>query len=245
MTKYIEKLRTLATKLQNPLINQQAAEIIKIDQIVGQKAILPNPPAHLGFSKSTLQTLKTGNSAKEIGAVNGLINSFRQYLSINYGIWSLPNLAASQAIKNHYQVKTALEVMAGNAYWSKALSQTGIDCTATDSLEWAKSSQTGSDRFYPVENLSATEAVEKYRQVDLILASWSPNFGDADIQLVQAWRKFAPNAKLLFVGEYAGATNSPNFWQEVPLVSADEMWDINANFISFDFIDEEIFQVKA
>ena len=57
-------------------------------------------------------------------------------------------------------------------------------------------------------DLKADQAIEKYQDVDLILCSWSPNFGNSDIETIAAWRKFNPNSHLLFIGEKDGATNS-------------------------------------
>ncbi|MDO4912265.1 MAG: SAM-dependent methyltransferase [Lactobacillus sp.] len=183
----------------------------------------------------TVSPKKLGYYADPVA--QNLISSFRQYLSLHYGIWSLPDLVKARALKKLFNLKQGLELMAGNAYWSKALSEVGVKMIATDNLRWSISSKTGSQPIFPVESLNALEALEKYQDVDFILVSWSPNFGKSDLELVNAWRKLANRPKLFFIGEKEGATNSPEFWQEVKLER------VPIDFPSFDFIDEEIFQV--
>ncbi len=56
---------------------------------------------------------------------NNLLNNFRSFLSREYGVWSLPNLETARLIKQEYHVKSSLEIMAGNAYWSKAFKSGG------------------------------------------------------------------------------------------------------------------------
>ena len=158
-------------------------------------------------------------------------------------IWSLPNMETAQLFKNELGIETALEVMAGNAYWSKALSEAGIQVWATDSLEWSRSSKTGKKPFYPVENLPADQAVMKYATCDMILCSWAPNFGQADLELIAAKQHYAPAARLFFIGE-KGVTNSPEFWTRKHFAKSSELRKINRSFKSYDFIKEKFIEVS-
>lgn len=79
---------------------------------------------------------------------------------MKYGIWSIANLKTAALIKDKMQIDTALEIMAGNAYWSSTLANVGIQTISTDSLEWAKTSSTGAEPFHPVINLEAAQAIK-------------------------------------------------------------------------------------
>lgn len=246
MSQYIKKMINLDHQLQDTFIHQQVEEIINIIKHIEQHQIIVKAPIKLGIEPDKFEEITAEHDnidyTSKLKVMNKLLNSFRQYLSIRYGIWSLPNLKTAQLIKDKWHVHTALEIMAGNAYWAKALSKTGIDVVASDNLEWAKTSSTGQKQFMPVENLSAVEAIEKYQNIDLILCSWSPNFGDQDIKVIKKWHQICQN-RLIFIGEKNGATNSVAFWQSVKFKKSKELNTINSSFTSFDFIDEKIFEI--
>lgn len=247
MSEYIKKLITLNRQLQIPTLQKQVAEIEQIEQIIQQKGLLEHAPAKLGISADQFWQLSEFLSSKQqnkLKIANKLLNSFRQYLSLSYGIWSIPNKRTAQLIKEKYHAVSALEVMAGNGYWSFALKQVGVHAEATDSLRWAQSSQTGNFRFLPVCQLNAIKAVKQSQQFDLIICSWAPNFGNSDLALVQAWRKYQSNAHLLFIGDKEGTTNSPQFWKKCSFCQSPKLKEINQSFSSFDFINENIFEVR-
>lgn len=247
MTEFIEKIKDLGVGFTDPEIARQVAEVELLDSVVQGQRLLASAPGKLGLSDRKMGELSWEMSDEDysrLKTLNKLFNNVRQYLSLQYGIWSVPNFETANLLKEELGVETALEVMAGNAYWSKALSDAGVQVWATDSLEWAKTSQTGSKPFYRVEDLSADQAVKKYATVDLILCSWAPNFGQADLDLIQARQYYAPRAKLVFIGEKNGATNSAEFWQKTKFVKSDSLKKINRSFKSYDFIKEQIFEVK-
>lgn len=246
MTDYLTKINQLDYQLNNVKVHHQVLEINQIIKAVKQKRVLLHAPAKLGFEPDELEELselKSFSYQKKLVAINHLLNSLRQFLSLKFGIWSLPNLATAQLIKNELKVNFALEIMAGNAYWSKALAQINIKTTATDSLEWAKTSKTGHNRFFPVKNLAADEAIKAYPEANLILCSWAPNFGKADLKVIKTWQKYSA-AHLLFIGERGGVTNSPAFWQNGNFIHNHKITAINHSFHSYDFINERIFEIK-
>lgn len=245
MTNYLQKIKQLDNSLGNKKVHNQVEEIDKLVATVAEKKVLSVAPLRLGFLPDEFEDLLVGmGSAKknELTTLNHLLNSARQFLSLKY--WSVPNLKTANLIKRELHIASALEIMAGNAYWSKALNEVDIDTIATDSLEWAKTSQTGEQMMMPVKNYAAEVAIKKFDQVDLIICSWSPNFGDSDLSAVRAWRDYNPNSKLLFIGEKNGATNSPQFWENEQFVKTEAISKINASFKSFDFIDEQFFEIK-
>lgn len=247
MTKFLEKANKLDQKINCSLIHEQVKEMRKIDHYVSEERPLPVAPKKLGLLPDEFEGLleKIGeNKRKQLTDINNLLNNFRQYLSLKYGIWSIANLETAKLIKDELKVKTALEIMAGNAYWSQALEEAGIKTISTDSLEWAKTSKTGSTPFHQVIDLSADQAIAKYDQVDLVLCSWSPNFGKSDIKTVKSWQNYNKNSHLLFIGERDGATNSPEFWSHHWFKKTSALSIINHSFRSFDFINERIFEIN-
>lgn len=77
----------------------------------------------------------------------------------------------------------------------------------------------------------------------MIICSWAPNFGHADIDLINTWKKLEHKPKLLFVGEEFGVTNSEDFWQTTPFSENSALVAVNASFSSFDFIEERFFEI--
>lgn len=246
MTNFIENLTILNKQLNHPLIDNQVEEIKQIDNKVSKGKPLLKAPAKIGLLPDQFEEVLDqigNNKQKNLTDINNLFNNFRQYLSLKYGIWSLANLQTANLIKERLNVKTGLEIMAGNAYWSEALEKVGVKMVSTDSLEWAKTSKTGARPFHKVYDLSATEAIKKYKYVDLILCSWAPNFGKEDIQTVKSWQRNNKNSHLIFIGEYDGATNSTEFWSHNWFKRSSDLIAINHSFQSFDFIDERIFEI--
>ncbi len=242
MTKFIKKINTINEKIDNRIVQEQVKELNKIVKTVALKQVLAKAPDRLGLYPDEIEEI-VNNNFKDVKTINHLLNSTRQFLSLKFGIWSLPNLTTAKLIRKEFKIKTAVEIMAGNAYWTKALNEAGIQTIATDSLEWAKTSSTGQNQFSRVENLSATDAIKKYNKVDLIFCSWSPNFGRSDLEVINTWKKYNPQAHLLFVGEKNGATNSPDFWKLTHFKKTPELAKINQSFVSYDFIDEKIFEI--
>lgn len=247
MTKFIDKLTSLDKVIDAPEVHRQVEEIKDVDIHVRQGQPVAEAPEKLGLLPDQFEEIldQIGWAKKrELTEANNLFNNFRQYLSLKYGIWSVANLETARLIKEKLNVQMALEIMAGNAYWSQALEKVGIKTISTDSLEWAKTSATGAEPFHPVIDLSAEDAIKKYHDVDLFLCSWSPNFGQSDLMAIKAWRKFNPTSHLLFIGEREGATNSADFWQRDWFKNSSALREINRSFKSFDFIDEQVFEIN-
>ena len=246
MTDFLSKINQLDDELELEPVHQQVREVNEIVSCIKQKKVLPRAPEKLGFLPDFAEKICTNlpnRKVKQFQTVNQLINNLREFLAREFGIWSVPNLTTAELIKNKLNVKTGLEIMAGNAYWSKALAEVGVEMTATDNFEWSKTSKTGTNSFIRVQNLNAEKALSIINNVDLIICSWAPNFGQYDEKLVLNWRNNNFTNYLLFVGEKNGATNSPIFWRNEHFVHSKEMMQINRSFASFDFIEEHIFEI--
>jgi len=248
MTDFLSKINQLDAQLNIESVHQQVMEINNIVATIRQKQVLKKSPKKLGFLPDIADEICSNHfyfkdQLKDFKAINQLLNNTRQFLAIKFGLWSIPNLETAQAIKDQLKVKSGLEIMAGNGYWSKALSQVGVKMTATDSLDWSKTSNTGAKTFVPVNNYDAVTAVQQFNDVDLIICSWAPNFGNSDEKVVAAWQKLNSAKHLLFIGEKNGVTNSAAFWQKEPFLRSKKLRLINQTFTSFDFIDEQIFEI--
>lgn len=248
MTDFLSKINQLDAKLNIELVHQQVVEINNIVATIRQKQVLKKAPRKLGFLPDIAEEICSNHfhfkdQLEDFKTINQLLNNTRQFLAIKFGLWSIPNLETAHAIKDQLKVKAGLEVMAGNGYWSKALSQVGVKMTATDNLDWSKTSNTGAKAFVSVSNYDAVTAVKQFNDVDLIICSWAPNFGNSDEKVVTAWQKLNSAKHLLFVGERNGVTNSAAFWQKEPFLHSKKLNLINQTFTSFDFIDEQIFEI--
>lgn len=242
MKKYQNKLNKLDKELNYLPLHEQVIAINNIITNLEKGKILQKSPNSLGFLPDSLDIMiENTASSEKAQEVNNLLNNFRSFLSREYGIWSLPNLETAQLIKQEYNAKSSLEIMAGNAYWSKALSEVGVKAIASDSFTWAKSSTTGESPIFETENLDALSAIKKHPEVDLIICSWAPNFGEDDVNILNLYRQLDYQPVLLFIGEKFGATNSTTFWQEAKTTTNKK---VNQSFRSFDFINEKVFEIK-
>ena len=248
MTDFLSKINQLDARLNIELVHQQVVEINNIVATIRQKQVLKRAPKKLGFLPDVAEEICSNHfhskdQLDDFKTINQLLNNTRQFLAIKFGLWSIPNLETAQVIKDQLKINKGLEIMAGNGYWSKALSQVGVKMTATDNLDWSRTSNTGAQAFVPVSNYDAARAVKQFSDVDLIICSWAPNFGNSDEKVVATWQKFNSATHLLFVGEKNGVTNSASFWQKEPFLHSKELRLINQTFTSFDFIDEQIFEI--
>lgn len=248
MTNYQKELITIDQTLAIPEIHEQVREILTILTCLDKRRVLTEQPKPVGLLPDKYDELYwqlKGSKRYLLKKIDNLFNNFRSYLSRKYGLWSLANLKTAQTFKDQYQIKTSLEVMAGNGYWSKALSEVGVKAISTDSMSWAKSSQTGMQSFYQTEKLGALEAIKKYQDVDLVLCCWAPNFGQADLEVLQAFRKYTKaGSHLLFIGEKDGATNTDEFWKHAKIINDLQIKRVNQTFPNFDFIDEKVYEIK-
>lgn len=247
MENFLNRLIKLDKSVKVDSIHQQVLEVKEIIAKINKKKVIITRPSKLEIPPDKFEELSnklSKSQVEDLRVLNKLLNNFRSYLSRRYGIWSVPNLTTAARLKQEFNVKSALEIMAGNGYWSLALNKVGIKTIATDSLQWAKTSQTGNNSFYPVEKLSAQQAIEKYSNVDLILCAWAPNFGTEDYDVLQTYRKSCDlRTKLVFIGEKNGATNTNLFWQEAKIVDRKKIKKVNQTFQSFDFIDEKFYGI--
>ena len=244
---YIDKLTMNANILNLPELNAKLAGMREVLETLDQRKIPDHQLENLSFEYDELENLKTSLTKQQRNRLHiclNLLDNFRQYLSIHYGLWSLVNLKTCQLLKEHFKLKTGLEVMAGNAMWGAGFKACGCEIKSTDDLSWSKTSETGSKKYLKVEDLDAIAALKQYgTKVDFIIWSWSPNFGNADVKFLEEYRKLRQKPVLLMIGEYRGATNTSSFWYRAKLKRFITQ-EISKSFASFDFINEQIMVVS-
>lgn len=173
-----------------------------------------------------------------------LLRNYRDYLEETYGMWSFTNTKFVSALSKFLNGAPVLEIMAGNGYISKGLHDLKAHQTiiTTDDQSWIKENETGKHPVTKVQNYSALDAIKAFHdQVEYVIMSWTPDKGQADMEVLQLIRQQYPDLKLLVIGEYQGATNSKQFWQAAKLSQPDALKPVNQSLQSFDLIDEQIY----
>ncbi|KIS03658.1 hypothetical protein [Paucilactobacillus wasatchensis] len=176
-----------------------------------------------------------------------LLRNYRDYLESTYGMWSYTNSLFIKQLSQLVNGQPVLEVMAGNGYISKGLKNLNPEQTifTTDSQDWLDENETGKHPVTTIEPLDALSAFDKYKAtVKFVIMSWAPDKQLTDWQLLQAIRTSNEPIKLLVIGEQNGATNSKQFWQNVHIVTSEQIDHINEQFSSFDLINEQLFQCE-
>lgn len=91
--------------------------------------------------------------------------------------------------------KKCLEVMSGNGFFAQCLSDKGLSIIATDSKEWDIKDNGN------VIQLSALEAIKKYKdEMDILIICW-PYMDNNAYQAIKAWGTEKP---ILVLGEIGG-----------------------------------------
>lgn len=175
------------------------------------------------------------------------LRNFRDYLENNYGMWAYISAPFGKQLSNYLKDKNVLEIMAGNGYISKALKQYNSSKKnyATDSKTWNKINATGNHPVTKIEQLSALDAIDKYKNnVDVVIMSWAPDKEIDDYQVLKKIRDINKNKHKLdfiIIGEYKGATNSKKFWNNAQLK---EIKSLSNKISHFDLIDDKVYLVR-
>lgn len=169
------------------------------------------------------------------------LSKLRDVLMDTFDMYHYPNEKFVRELDAYIGNQSVLEIMAGQGYISAGLRVLSPNraLVATDNQSWQDQPGAHILPVTDVINMDAIDALTKYGPTsDIILMSWAPDTDDIDMQVLNWVRTYAPNSKLLVIGEYNGATNSRQFWQEAALKSLD---DLNHVLASFDLIDEKIY----
>ena len=143
-----------------------------------------------------------------------------------YGVITKP---FADNLATYLKGKKCLEIMAGKAVISKALRDRGIDIIATDNFSWHDKRITN-DTWTEVENIEAGDAIRKYNDVDVIIASWMP----LDVRgkrLARMIRKYNPNVQIISIEE--DCTANETWYDRVEYIDDNMFADVYTSYKSW------------
>ena len=184
-----------------------------------------------------------GQMAEALGNIDFLVRHLRDALIEYFSMYGFVSTPFVQDLSDYTAGYPVLELMAGHGYLSAGLRacQPKQTIIATDNKSWRH--QPGVTLRQPVtkvKKMSALSALANYGDsVAVILMSWAPDTSEDDWEVLHAIRTQYRNKKFLVIGEENGATNSKAFWSEAKLKPL-----LNTHHQSFDFINEQVFEVE-
>lgn len=122
------------------------------------------------------------------------------------GMWAIVDRIWTRQLADWIAGRRVLEIMAGAGWLARALADYSVSITATDSGDWDERHDK-MRRVYPVEKLSAVDAIATYPDADILLVSWPP-YGSGDI--VDAAHAWSPRRPIVYIGESEGGCNPPD-----------------------------------
>ena len=233
--------------------------IHEIDMIVSQDVFVDMRPDWLKTMCETLELPENlqGSDLGHFDESKGLMLSSRAsiWMSRDYCIsrFGYPVLTKqvmteiTDALHKRH-IKTALEVAAGNGWFSHNLQKEGFQVITTDDLSWESDVNRASitvwknNHFCDIEKLDATNAVEKYHsKIDCVIMSWPPyNCSMGYNVFAVAGRYKLP---ILYIGEEYGCCGDDTMWEFIyGLEEQDKLIETNVSesYISWDGIHDDI-----
>jgi len=148
------------------------------------------------MSDQTAQDLdKAMRNAKQIARENGM--------------WALVDKQWTKRLAEELEGKKVLEVMAGAGWLAKALSEHGVDITATDNYE-SHMNEGSHDQVTDVENMDALAALEANSDADVVIMSWPP----LDNDIAQKVGEATQGKTLVYIGEGNGGCTATDEFHE-------------------------------
>lgn len=251
---YIETLKNDLAVLPNG--NTFNLKVKLIERIIASLEKKQLPKYHfpkLQLSESEITSFMQKNmflSAPEFEKMSTDLEKFdhdlgelRTYLQQEFGYWATITQDFVEQITIDFPDQSFLELMAGNGFLSKGLRDLGVKTYCTDNLSWSKHDQTGNKLLTEVESLDAISALAKYgNKVDNVIVAWSPDREEIDVQILQEMRKL--DANFLLIGEFDGATDSQEFWNQAKLVTDSRIKQINRVYSRYDLVHDQLYLVK-
>lgn len=254
---YLKQLRQASQPYQtNISLQTQLAEIQRAchELAAGQLLSRPLPPLQL-TDDDWWEFLRLGAQhqicpeqiQRDYQQCQHLLRNCRKYLQYHYGQWTLISQQALRVWTKHWPFRRYLELMAGDGRLARGLTARGQAVIATDSLTWQQENQTGRQLFFPVQKLTAQEAVQQIGpQVDAIILAWSPNNDPIDWVLRQQIAALPNQPDLIVIGEKFGVTNSELFWRTEPAQFSAQMLQLRRYLpATSDGVQEAIYLYRA
>ncbi|CAH1854749.1 SAM-dependent methyltransferase [Convivina intestini] len=217
-----------------PPVQNKIQAVLDCLKKIKQQQLPAQPLPALTFS------IKTILADPRLMPLDDLFSQLRQYLIVNFGLWSLPNQAFIRDLNAFIHGRPTLEIMAGNALISAGLQQEGQIIQTTDTLKWQGQDNQRPHPWCSVQTLDALTAVQTI-PATVIIMSWAPDTDNQDYQLLNYLRQENFQGDLIVIGEANGATNSADFWQTAQL---EKNKQLNQNYRSLDNIQEAVYLVQ-
>jgi hypothetical protein len=142
--------------------------------------------------------------------------------------------------------KKCLEIMSGSGALTKTLRDRNIDIIATDNFSWHGYNSWNDNKNYwtEIEDLDCIEAIEKYKDRDVVIMSWA-YMDDNAYKCLLKMREVNPDMTMVVIGEgWGGCTASENFFDNIAEVDDKEMYDIDLIYPRWNGIYDHIQLVK-
>ena len=140
------------------------------------------------------------------------------------GLWTVIDRVWTAKLAGWIGNRTVLEIMAGAGWIAKALTELGINVTATDDFSWSDQ-HSKMELVFPVQKKDAAVAC-LHSNADILLVSWAPYGDEAICRACEVWGSDRP---IIYIGESEGGCNAPDeFFEhfkeltdapEIPLMS--------------------------
>ncbi len=136
--------------------------------------------------------------------------------------------------------RKCLEVMAGTGALTYELGKRGADIIATDNCSWKKY-----NTWVHVEELDAVEAVEKYKNVEVLIMSWPPYSNEIAIKVLQKMRMVNPDCIMIYIGEEkGGCTANDKFFSFIEEIEDESFHRVKLEFQNWSWIHDRPFLIK-
>jgi hypothetical protein len=163
------------------------------------------------------------------------------------GLWIVIDKKWTKKLAQYINGRKCLEIMAGGGWLTKALLEHGVDIVATDNFSWAKEKLPHKTMkpVIEIEKLDAIEAVNKYRDRDVLVVSWPhSSFDNVLCEACQLWGR---EKEIVYIGEgEEGCCAGMDFWHcfkaldiKIPMKS----WDGLHDYVFVGHYDKELFMI--
>lgn len=163
------------------------------------------------FNMLIPQEIKDGKQGYEIGCKRELaIIMYKQDITKNI-VWGIPTIEAINEICLFVNNNKVLEVGAGTGLWTRLLQLKGVDIVATD-IGGAGNYFDYNDKDYifcNIDLINGMDAVEKYKDCEVLFLCWSP-FTSLAYNVLKLFK----GNKLIYIGEpEGGCTADSDFFK--------------------------------
>ncbi|NMA84055.1 MAG: hypothetical protein GX962_09355 [Epulopiscium sp.] len=145
-----------------------------------------------------------------------------------------------EALSRWIGSRRCLEVMAGTGALTCELRKCGVDIVATDNYSWKKC-----NTWVHVDEIDAVEAVEKYKNVDILIMSWPPYQNDIAFEVLNKMRMVNPDCRMVYIGEEeGGCTANDKFFSLIEEIEDESFHKVKLEFQNWSGIHDRPFLIR-